>query len=151
MSPPLTVLSPWSSAFTRGRWVDHRLGWAVGWTSIPQLSLALNFNNFSQFLILYWESWWQSHQSRAGFFWEGAKGLSVPTHSTAGFWSWWHLRRYWQGMQGTQWDLTQSSYFCGPLFSGFPVDLSVTSQKEPLTDRNSSLVLAEEEGKSSEI
>lgn len=60
--------------------------------------------------------------------------------------------RYWQGMQGTQWDLTQSSYFCGPLFSGLPVDLSVTSQKEPLTDdRNSSLVLAEEEGKLSEI
>lgn len=57
-------------------------------------------------------------------------------------------------MQGTQWDFTQSSYFVVHCSLGSPWTFSVTSQKtkqKPLTYRNSSLVLAEEEGKLSEI
>lgn len=105
----------------RGRWVvNHRLGWVVEWTSIPQLSLAPT-STFPSFLYST-ESWWQSHQSKTGVLLGGSKGPICPYS--------FHCRLlelvtpekilYWQGMQGTQ-------LLRGPLS---PRTFSVTSQKK---------------------
>lgn len=114
----------------RGGWVvDHMVGYC-GMSLNPTITLVCPLKQlFPDSFLLHWELM-RAPKADQGSGWEKARGLSVPTQFCC------RLlelvtpeNRYWQRMLGTQWDLTQPGYFCGLLFSGFPVDLPVTSQK----------------------